>query len=155
MLDPPREVGTTGKRGAFTKALAVVGMVLVWFPLLATIITSVVGSLRARVFRLDWLMPAELFPLAFAGGGLLLWASFLARSRRGLTGISWGLGLSAGLLVAIQGFAIVTGLASGATEPTRWVWIISGAAMGIYALALVKMGTTGVVLVRDLFRQRQ
>ena len=36
------------------------------------------------MFRFDYLMPVELFPAALIGGGLLVWVSLRARSRRGL-----------------------------------------------------------------------
>lgn len=94
-----------------TKILAVVGTVLVWFPILATVTIAVVGSIGDRVLRFDYLMPAELFPVAFAGGVLLLWV----RARRRLIG--WGLGIAVGLLVGGQALAVATGLASGEIEP--------------------------------------
>lgn len=138
------------KRRVLTRVLAVVGTVLVWFPLLATVTTSVVGSVGDRVFRFDYLMPAELFPAAFVGGGLLMWAAMRARSRRGLIG--WGLGVAVGLLVGGQALAVVTGLASGETEPVGWLWALVIALIAIYALALVEIGVAGVLLLRDLFQ---
>jgi len=138
------------KRGVLTKALAVVGTVLVWFPIFATLTTSVVGTIAHRVFRFDYLMPAELFPAAFVGGGLLMWAALRARSRRGLIG--WGLGVVVGLLLGGQALAAVTGLASGETEPAGWFWALVVASLVIYSLALMEIGVAGVLLVRDLFQ---
>ena len=137
------------KKDVLTKALAVVGTVLVWFPIFATLTTSVVGTIAARVFRFDYLMPAELFPVAFVGGGLLMWAALRARSRRGLIG--WGLGAAVGLLLGGWALAAVTGLASGETEPAGWPWALVVASIVIYSLALVEIGVAGVLLVRDLF----
>jgi hypothetical protein len=138
------------KRGFFTKVLALAGTVLAWFPILMTVATSVVGTIGSRVFRLDWLMPAELFPVALAGGGLLMWAALRAHSRRGLIG--WGLGIAAGLLVGGQVLAVVTGLASGETEPTGFLWALLVTSIIAYSLALVEIGVAGVLLVRDLLR---
>jgi len=138
------------KRGVLTKALAVVGTALVWFPIFATLTTSVVGTIADRVFRFDYLMPAELFPVAFVGGGLLMWAALRARSRRGLIG--WGLGVVVGLLLGGQALAAVTGLASGETEPAGWFWALVVASLVIYSLALMEIGVAGVLLVRDLFQ---
>jgi len=138
------------KKDVLTKALAVVGTVLVWFPIFATLATSVVGTIAARVFRFDYLMPAELFPVAFVGGGLLMWAALRARSRRGLIG--WGLGAAVGLLLGNFALAAVTGLASGETEPAGWPWALVVASIVIYSLALVEIGVAGVLLVRDLFQ---
>lgn len=110
------------KKVVLTKILAIVGTALVWFPILAPVLLSVIVFPRRRVFHLDYLMPAELFPVALAGGGLLLWAALRARSRRGLVG--WGLGLAAGMLVGGQGLAVVTGLASGEREPAGVWWAL-------------------------------
>jgi hypothetical protein len=136
------------RKGAFTKGLAVVGTVLAWFPILATVVLCGVGSIAERVFRIDYLMPAELFPFALVGGGLLLWAALRARSRRGL--IAWGLVVAVGLLVGGQALAVVTGLASGEAEPVGWWWALIVASLVIYTLALVEIGTAGILLLRDV-----
>ena len=119
-----------------------------WFPIFATLATSVVGTIADRVFRFDYLMPAELFPVAFVGGGLLMWAALRARSRRGLIG--WGLGVAVGLLLGGWALAALTRLASGQTEPVGWLWAFLVASIVIYSLALVEIGVAGVLLVRDL-----
>ena len=139
------------KKGVLTKVLAIAGTVLVWFPILATIVISVAGSIGDRVFRFDWLMPAEIFPAAFAGGGLLMWAALRARLRRGLIG--WGLGVMVGLLAGGQAFAVATGLASGEIGPAGWIWALVAASIAVYSLALVVIGAAGVLLLRDLCQQ--
>ena len=65
-------------------------------------------------------MPAELFPVAIAGAGLLLLAALLSTLGRGLIG--WVLGLMLALLIGGQAVASATGLASGETEPAGWPW---------------------------------
>jgi len=137
------------KKGVFTKILAIVGTALVWFPILAPVLLSVAAFITERVFRFDYLMPAELFPAALVGGGLLLWAALRAHSRRGLIG--WGLGIAAGLLVGGQVLAVVTGLASGESEPAGWWWALVLASLAVYSLALVVIGVGGVLLLYDLF----
>jgi len=132
------------------RILAVLGTVLVWSPLLATIVTSLIGSLRSGMFRLDFLMPAELFPVALTGGGLLLVAALLARLRRAL--IAWSLGAAVVALVGGQALAVVTGLASGVAQPEGLPWTLVIASIAVYTLALVVMGVGGVLLLRDLFR---
>jgi len=136
------------KKDILTKVLAIVGTVLVWFPILAPVVVSVIGFIAQRMFRFDYLMPAELFPAALVGGGLLMWAALRARSRRGIIG--WGLGTAVGLLVGGQALAVATGLASGDTEPAGWHWALVLASLGVYSLALVVIGAGGVLLVRDL-----
>jgi len=140
-------------KGTFTKILTIVGIVLVWFPLLAPIIFSVGLYTRARVFHFDYLMPAELFPFALAGGLLLIWAAIRARSQRGLIG--WGLGIAAGLLVGGQALAVATGLASGETEATGWQWALVLGSLIAYILALIAVGVGGVLLLRDLYKPKK
>ncbi len=139
--------------GVFTKILAIVGTVLMWFPILAPIIFSLALFTRAQVFHFDYLMPAELFPFALAGGLLLLWAAIRARTR--LKIIAWGLGISVGMLVGGQALAVATGLASGETEPTGWPWALVIGSLIAFILALIAVGVGGVLLLKDLFKPKQ
>ena len=138
------------KRDLLTKILAIVGTVFVWFPILAPVLFSVAVIIKGRMFRFDYLMPAELFPAALVGGCLLLWAALRARSR--LTLIGWSLGVAVGLLVGGQVLAVVTGLASGETEPAGWWWALILASLVVYSLALVVIGVGGLLLLRDLWK---
>ena len=139
------------KKSVFTKILTIAGTALVWFPILAPLFFSVVGFIEMREFQFDYLMPAEFFLVALAGGGLLLWAAFRAHSRRGLIG--WSLASAVGLPVIGSVIASVTGLASGETEPTGWQWALVLAALAGYCLAVLVVGVGGVLLLRDLFRR--
>jgi hypothetical protein len=67
------------KKSVFTRVLAVIGTVLVWFPILAMILTGVVGSVARGKLMMDYLMPAELFPSILIGGALLIWAAVRAK----------------------------------------------------------------------------
>jgi hypothetical protein len=138
-----------GKPAVLTKTLAVLGTLLVWFPIAATIVTAVVGSLQDRTLRLDYLMPAELFLAALIGGGALLWAALRARARR--APIAWGLGILIGALFGGQALAVVTGLASGEIEPSGWPWALVMASLALYTLALIGVGAAGAWLIRDVF----
>ena len=140
-----------GKKDVFTKILAITGTVLVWCPILAQILFSATFSIARGMLRFDYLMPAEMFPFALAGGGLLLWAALRARSHRAWIG--WGLGIAVGLLVGGQALAVVTGLASGETEPAGWPWLLVLASLAIYTLAVLAMGIGGILLLRDLFKK--
>ena len=136
-----------------TKGFAIVGTVLAWFPLLAPVLISIIFLAQESVFRFDYLLPAELFPFALAGGLLLIWAAIRARSQRGLIG--WGLGIAAGLLVGGQALAVATGLASGETDATGWQWALVLGSLIAYILALIAVGVGGVLLLRDLFKPKQ
>ena len=140
------------KKGIFTKALAISGTVLAWIPILAPVLFAAAFRIQAGMFRFDYLMPAELFPAALAGGCLLLWAALRARARRGLIGGS--LAGAVVLPVVGQALASATGLASGRTEPTGWPWALVLASLALYVLALLVLGVGGVLLLRDLFRTK-
>jgi hypothetical protein len=139
------------KKSSFAKILNIAGSVLVWFTLLVPILLSMLHLIRAGEFRFDFLIPAELFPVALGGGSLLLWAALRARRRSRLIGVSLGIALLS--LVGGQALAIATGLASGATEPGGWQWVLVLATIVIYTLALVVLGVGGVLLGRDLWRK--
>lgn len=133
-----------------TRIPALLGTVLVWFPLVFTIVISAISFISERVFLLDYLMPAELFPVAFIGGALLMWAALRARSRRTL--IVCGFVGAIALLVGSQALAVATGMASGETEPVGWPWLLVNASLAGYVLALFVLGIAGLLLLRDLFR---
>lgn len=59
------------KKNVFTKILAITGTILTWIPILFTVITSIIGTIANRTFLFDFLMPAELFPIALVGSLLL------------------------------------------------------------------------------------
>jgi hypothetical protein len=99
--------------------------------------------------RFDFLMPAELFPIALVGALLLLWAAQRARSQRKLIG--WGLVSMTAFLFGGQALAVVSGLASGAIEPTGWAWALVVASIALYTLALIGVCIAGVLLVRKLY----
>lgn len=138
-----------GKRDTLTRILAWVGTVLAWFPILAPILLSAFVLAGSGIVRFDYLMPAELFLVALAGGGLLLWAAARARWRRGLFG--WGLGVAIGSLVGGQARAVATGLASGRTEPSGIWWTLALGSIAVYSLALAVISIGGLTLLRALY----
>jgi len=137
------------KKDTFTKILAIAGTVLVWLPLLAPVVFSLLLLFRAHIFRFDYLMPAELFPLVLLGGGLLIWAATRARSWLRVIGGSMlaAVVLLAGSMVVAQ----VSGLASGAIEPAGIWWVITLAGIILFILALVVTAIGGILLLRNLF----
>ena len=137
------------KKDAFTKILAIGGTILVLLPILLPLVFSIISILSDGIFRFDYLMPVELFPIAFVGGGLLTWAALRARSYRKLIG--WGLGTAIGLLVGSQVLAVVTGLATGETKPGGLWWAIVVGALAVYSISLLIIGIGGGLLLRDLF----
>jgi hypothetical protein len=138
------------KKVILTRILAIAGTALVWFPILAPVLFSVLVTITRRIFRYDYLMPAELFPFALAGGVLLFWATLRAHTRQKVIG--WGLGIAISMLVSGQVIAVVTGLASGEMKPTGLWWMLVLASLIIYSIALVIIGAGGVLLIGDLFK---
>jgi hypothetical protein len=101
----------------------------------------------------DYLLPAELFPMALLDMILLLVAELLAAQKRRLHRrlVFWGFGGTFVMLLGGQLVAMLSGLASGATPITSPWWTVVLAALGGYVLALVAVGVGGLLLLRDLF----
>jgi len=102
------------------------------------------------MFRFDFLMPAELFPVVAVGAGLLLWAAYRACSQNKL--IAWAAGIGVIALIGSQALAVATGLASGETEAVGLPWALVLGLYAIYPLALIVIGVGGVMLLRGLFK---
>jgi hypothetical protein len=146
-------VAIMGKRGPFTKVLAIVGTVLVWVPIVAPLVFTRWGGIGTERFNFDWLIPAELAPVMLVGGGLLLWAALRAHSRRALVG--WGLGVAIGSIVIGAVLTRVTGLATGATEPTGILWVALVGPIVVLVGATLELGIAGVMLTVDLFARHE
>ncbi len=141
------------KTGKFTQFLTVPGSIFAWLPLLAPLVFALGRLFTGRTFLVDYLMPAELFPAALLGGGLLLWAAVRARIYRGWIG--WSLLASILLLVGSQALAAATGIASGRTPlSSPWFYAVM-AGLILYTLALLSTAVSGVRLARDLFRKTE
>ncbi len=140
------------KRGPLTKILAIAGTVLVWLPIVAPLLLSVPHFIRARVLMVDYLMPAELFPIVLVGGILLIWAALRARAQRAL--IVGGLGAAVALLVGAQVLAEVTGLASGEMEPAGIWWALVVASFVLFIVGVLAVGVGGGLLLRDTYRNK-
>lgn len=139
------------KKGSLTKFLAISGTILVWFPILAPVLISAIFYLQEHILRIDYLMPAELFLSFLLGSGLLLWATLRAHSHVKL--VSWGLGIAILMLFGGQWLAVVSGLASGETQPAGPAWMAVIASLVVYVLGILLVGIGGVLLLRDLFRR--
>ncbi len=133
-----------------TKILAITVSILTWLPIAATLVISVVGSLSAHTFLFDYLMPAEFFPLAIVGSGLMLWAAI--RAKHLARPVSWALDGVVGLLVFSQAVAILTGLSNGSVSG-GWQEALANGLLGGYVLSVIAMGVLGIFLVQFLFKK--
>lgn len=133
-----------------TWVLAIVGAALAAFPLFATVLLSIIGSAMEGEFIFDFLMPAELFPVAAIGAVLLVIAAWRVKRRQ--RAIVMSMLAAAGLLLAAQGLAVLTGLASGTSDPIGWRLVIVLALLAGFIVALIALVRAGWMLIRDLMR---
>lgn len=139
------------KKGVITKILSVSGTVLVWFPILAPILFGLGFLIRSGQYRLDYLMPAELFFLVLLGSAFLTWAAIRAHKLVRL--FVWSFAAAILLLVGSQVVAVVTGLASGRIEASGWQFVIVLGMIFGYILAVIVIGSGGILLTRELFKR--
>jgi len=132
----------------------IIGTILVLFPVVAPILFTLIRIIQTgfKHFNFDWLMPAELFPVALIGAIILIVISLIARSERAI--IISGFALAAVVIVGVMAYTTLTGLASGETEPAEWMMGLLMGIMGIYSIAHIIMGVGGIMLVRSL-RERK
>jgi hypothetical protein len=139
------------KKDRFSLWLAVFGTFFELAPIVVAIVFSVIHLIQAGFYMIDFLTPAELFPLILIGSALLIWASIRARSRRGLIIASIAIGLI--LLIGGQIAAVASGIASGATEPTGfWFGVILGTII-VFDLAVIATAVGGILLSLELFKR--
>lgn len=137
--------------GTAVKVMAIAGTALLALPILAPLVLGIVSWLAGGGLRLDWLMPAELFPMVAVGIVLLLTASWMSHRRQW-----WFTGGVIAMVLTLfggQAIAVWTGLADGSREPTGWPWMLVTAMIGLYTLLVAGMSVEGGLLARDLFRR--
>jgi hypothetical protein len=140
------------KKG-ISKILTISGTVLVWAPVSLTLLTSLAGTLAERALRFDYLMPAELSPLALGGALLLLWASLRARLYR--KSIVIGVSAAFGCLIGGQAVTVASGLASGTVAPAGLPLAAVMASIAVYSLSTVGLGVAGIMLAKKLFGEHE
>lgn len=143
----------TENRKIITGLLAAAGSTLTLLPILAPVIFSIIKMIQGGPFMLDYLMPAELFPVAILGGVMLIWAAARARSKRVIIG--WSSAIAIISLIGGQLIAVITGLASGATKADGWQWALVLLSLFIYTASLGVIGITGIILTREQFQQNR
>jgi hypothetical protein len=140
-------------KSKITKTLAILGTILVWFPLLLPFIFGAIHFLGGGKFLIDFLIPAELFFLPLSGSLALLWAAVRAKSRRGWIG--WSLAAILFFLVISQVVAVVTGLADGRVQVGGWQSTLVFGLYGGFLLALILIAVGGIFLLRDLYKKTE
>lgn len=140
------------EKNTLTKILAITGSLMVWFDILLPFVFCVGAFIGDRVFRFDYMLPAEIFPVPWIGGLLLWWAALRTQSNHRIIG--WGLLSAVVVLVGGQAVVVITGLASGAIPPEGIPWMIVMASLFLFILALIVVGVGGIRLLRCLFMRR-
>lgn len=138
-------------KNALTKVIALAGVILVWIPLIFTLLTAAIGSVANRKLLFDYLMPAELFPLALAGTLLLLLAAILAHAYR--KPICLGAAAAVLFLLGSLTLAKVTGLATGAANPTGWAPVSAIVLINLYSVSIAGIGAIGILITKAVYRK--
>lgn len=133
------------------KVFALAGVILVWIPLIFTLLTATIGSIANRKLLFDYLMPAELFPLALSGTLLLLLAAMLTHAYR--KPICLGAAAAVLFLLGSLTLAKVTGLASGSDDPAGWAMISAIVLINLYSISIVVIGTIGILINKAVYRK--
>ena len=128
-------------------ALAVLGTVLAWLPIAATLALSLIGTIAVRTVRFDFLMPAELVPVYLSGAVLLAIAAVRTRRWRRWLLVTPLAALAS--LAGTQGMAVLTGLADGTHPPAGWRLALVLGLLAAYVAAVVVNGVVGWRLVRE------
>jgi len=138
------------KKTLAMRVLVAVGTILALFPVVATIATSIAGSIMNKKILVDYLMPAELGLFYLVGGACLVMAAFLAKSRIKLLVVSFF--LAEALLVALQIVAEASGLASGeiAPELEKTYMFIVGTMLGLHILCMILTDAGAILLWKDV-----
>jgi len=142
-----------------TRFLTVTGTVLAWFPILATIVTSIAGSIGNKKFLMDFLMPAELGLFFTAGGIALAIAAVLAKAH--YRWIIFSFTAAEALLLGLLLVAQASGLASGELLPEaeRVFSIIVFTMLGFHILCMILTDIGAAFLWKDImgpvFRRRK
>lgn len=139
----------TVKINLFTKLLAVAGVILTGIPVFAPLVFAIISFASGNGFRLDYLMPAELFIMVLIGAALLIWASI--RAKQLIKPIAWTLGSSVFFLVACQLLAQVSGLANGRIEASGPVFVIVLSMLILFDLGVIGLNILGGMLITRIF----
>jgi hypothetical protein len=120
--------------------LATIGAALCAGPLVLPLAAALASLATSGDFRLDWLMPAELFPLGLAGGVLVVLAAGLARRLRAAAAAG-----AAAFVAGIGGVMLVSIIFGWAEDSWTAVAIIG--LLGLHSLASAWLAACGLRLL--------
>lgn len=127
---------------------AVIGTILVWLPILIMLITSIIGSISAQMFLMDYLLPAEFFFVELIGWVLLVAASLMTQVMK-IPVLITAILTPAALIIAML-VASLSGLTSGAIEAEGFIWMLILGMIMAYDILVAVMGILGIKLIVDI-----
>ncbi len=141
----------TAAKPKLARFLTLLGDAVLWIPILLSIAAAIIGSAAEKRFLFDYLLPAELFPVAAFGAIILIIGAYL--SRRLYKFICATSLLMAAFLAAGQLTAVLTGLASGETAAEGAVFNLVLALIAAYSLLLLINCVAGLRLAISLCKK--
>jgi hypothetical protein len=139
-----------GKHNTFAKVLAIIGTIMVAIPMIVPLAFSLRTIGSPGGYRLDYLMPFEIYPVTLIGVAEILWASLRAHMRT--QAIVIAIGCMLGFLVLCAILAQVTGIANSVEQLEPWRYALTAGMGGASLLAQIGLVVLGCLLVRDLYR---
>lgn len=131
------------------KIFVVLGMISVFFPIFFSLLTGIIGTIRDKAFRFDFLIPLELFIFIILGGVLLTYVAYKQRKRFGLTLTEL---ISAVVTLALsQLIAVVSGLAADKSGKPAYIWAIIAILIISYWVCCIGLIISGIRLAREIF----
>lgn len=144
------DIMKTGK--ILIKIFAVLGTVFVFFPIFFSLLTSIIGTIRDKVLRFDFLIPMELFMLVILGGAFITYVAY--KQKKGFRSTLANLILVVISLVLSQSLAVVSRLAMDRTGKPAYVWIVIIALIVLYWACSVGLLISGIVLTKEILINR-
>jgi hypothetical protein len=133
-------------KSLISKIIAITGTILVWIPIIAPVLLTIIFLIIKGRFAFDFLMPMELIFLVIIGAILLIISSIIMKFKWKIIGISLGTIIS--IFILGQFIAEITGIASGETEMTSTLYFIMITFVIIYIISLIILGISGITLVK-------
>ncbi|MFN3691307.1 MAG: hypothetical protein ACK4R7_00305 [Fervidobacterium sp.] len=138
---------------SFFKILSIIGLILVWTPIIFPIIISIIGLVKTGKFLFDFLFPAEMFIIVLVGSASLLLVAW--KIKYNVKSIGFGLITAVVLLFGSQILATITGLASGEMEPKDGIFALVVGGIVLYDLIVIEIGVAGLYLVNKLIKLKK
>jgi hypothetical protein len=135
------------RRDATTKTIATIGSVVVALPIVAPLVLGLRFAGGPVGYRVDYLMPFEVYPVTVVGMILVVWAAMRAHAHRRGVWLSIA-GMIGGILLAGIS-AQVTGIANSVETLARWKYVLTAALGAGSLVAQVALIVMGFLIVRD------